>query len=128
VATARAWFGLPYFYARMSCVRNGDETTYRSQRRPRGARFEGRYRPAGAVAPAESGTLEHWLVERYCLFVQKRHRLMIGEIEHPPWPLQPAEAEFTQEGLSPVALPDVEPLRHYAAGVDVDIRSPRTIG
>jgi len=127
VAAARAWFGLPYFYARMSCRRVGDEVTYRAERRPRGARFEGRYRPAGPAAPAAAGTLEHWLVERYHLFVEKRHRLLRGDVEHAPWPIQPAEAEFTHEGLAPVALPDVEPLRLYAAGVDVDIRSPRTV-
>ena len=127
VAAARAWFGLPYFYARMSSERSGDEIRYRSQRRPGGARFDGRYRPVGASAPAREGTHEHWLVERYCLFAQKRNRVFIGEIEHPPWPLQAAEAKFEQEGLAPVAIPPIEPLRHYAAGVDVAAWSPRAI-
>jgi hypothetical protein len=127
VAVARAWFGLPYFYAKMSCKQRDGETIYSSRRRPDGAHFDGRYRPTGPFQPAEPGTLEHFLVERYCLFANKRNRLFIGEIEHEPWPLQTAEAEFEQKGLAPVALPDREPLRHYAAGVDVDIFSPRTV-
>ncbi|MHC4939500.1 MAG: YqjF family protein [Planctomycetota bacterium] len=127
VAAARAWFGLPYYYARMRCNRVGDEVTYKSERRPAGARFEGRYRPVGEAAPAEPGTLEHWLVERYCLFATKRGRIFIGEIEHPPWPLQRATAEFTHEGLAPVALPEAEPRCHYASGVDVDVWSPRPV-
>jgi len=127
VAVARAWFGLPYYYARMSCRRDGDAVAYRAERRPEGARFYGRYRPDGPVRPAKEGSLEHWLVERYRLYAEKRGRLLAGEVEHPPWPLQEATAEFTQEGLSPVALPDAPPLRHYAAGLDVGIFSPRTV-
>jgi uncharacterized protein YqjF (DUF2071 family) len=39
--------------------------------------------------------LEHWLTERYRLFAaDRRGRLWRGEIEHAPWPLRPAEAEF----------------------------------
>jgi uncharacterized protein YqjF (DUF2071 family) len=127
VAAARAWFGLPYFYARMSSRRAGDEVAYRSQRRPKGAHFEGRYRPVGDAAPADKGTLEHWLVERYCLFAKKGQRILIGEIEHPPWPLQQATAEFDQDGLAPVRLPDIDPLRHYSEGVDVAVWSPRPV-
>ncbi|MHC4449523.1 MAG: YqjF family protein [Planctomycetota bacterium] len=127
VAAARAWFGLPYFYARMSSRRTADEVAYRSQRRPKGAHFEGRYRPVGEAAPAEQGTLEHWLVERYCLFAKKGQRILIGEIEHPPWALQQATAEFDSDGLAPVRLPDVDPLRHYSEGVDVAVWSPRPV-
>lgn len=124
VAAARAWFGLPYYYARMRCQSSGESIEYRCDRRPNGAHFTGRYRADGPIYTAAEGTLEHWLVERYRLFAMKRARLFTAEIAHPPWPLQPAVAEFEHSGLAPIALPDTAPLRHYIQGVDVVMGSP----
>lgn len=125
VAGGRALFGLPYYYARMSCAPEGEWIRYRSDRRPKGANFEGRYRGTG---PAERTELELWLTERYRLFAQKRGRWFEAEVEHEPWPLQNGEAEFEHSGLSPITLPATEPLIHYATGVDVVIGSPRVVG
>ncbi len=98
VAVARAWFRLPYFRARMSCTRDGDDVVYASVRTHAGApgaELAGRYGPRGEVLPARPGTLEHWLTERYCLYALSRHSgVLRAEIHHRPWPLQPAEAVF----------------------------------
>ena len=45
-----------------------------------------------------------------------------AEIHHPPWPLQPAEAEIGENTMSPVAL-EGEPLLHYSERQDVVIWS-----
>lgn len=144
VRAARAWFGLPYFDARIDCavdrtaddrgdgaVAGGDGgagggVRYRSERTHRGApaaTFAGRYRPTGPVAPAAPGTLDHWLTERYALFsVDRRSRVGCGEIHHPPWPLQPAAADIaTNTMATPIglALPDPAPLVHFARRIDV---------
>ena len=125
VAGGRALFGLPYYYAKMSCRNEGEWVRYESERRPKGADFRGRYRGTG---PAERNALETWLTERYKLFAEKRGRWFEADVEHEPWPLQVGEAEFEHSGLAPFALPDTEPLVHYASGVDVVIGSPRVVG
>lgn len=97
VAGARLGFGLPYFDARMACVREGATVQYRSERRDRRgppAEFEGRWTMRGAEATAAPGSFEHFLVERYCLYAMRRGRLLCGEIHHEPWRLTAADLEL----------------------------------
>jgi uncharacterized protein YqjF (DUF2071 family) len=128
VETARRWFLLPYFHAAMSCFHAGERIRYRSERTHRGARqarFVATYGPAGPVAAARAGSVEHWLTERYCLYTANaRGEQFIGEIHHEPWPLQPAEArieENTMAHAAGVVLPDEAPLLHFARAIDVAI-------
>ncbi len=132
VAIARATFGLPYFHARM-CVEvdpgggAGPALTYVSERvRPasRPALSEVRARVIGPVEPAEPGSLEFFLAERYLLYSAHRGRLRRGQVHHAPYPLQRAELDTLDETLLAVAdidRPDVEPLVHYASGVHVEV-------
>jgi hypothetical protein len=126
VETARRTYKLPYFRARISAVRHGDEVEYASSRpRPVGgpAVFSGRYAPIGDLAPAAPGSLEHFLIERFCLYAVDRGRVLRAEIHHPPWPLQPARAEIDLNTMPPegIELPDAEPLLHFSARQDVVI-------
>lgn len=94
---ARSTFGLPYFNARMSIAREGDALRYaseRSDRRGPAAVFRGSWTPQGAHGPALPGTLEHFLCERYCLFVARRGGIACGEIHHAPWQLARAEVHL----------------------------------
>src|SRR4028119_908133 len=71
VRLARATFHLPYFDARMSYRKEGEEIHYGSVRTHRGAppaEFAGRYRPSGAPFESLPGSLERFLTERYCLY------------------------------------------------------------
>ena len=124
VEAARRMYKLPYFHAQMSVDRRGGWIDYSSSRRDHAQRpfvFTARYRPAGAVFHAESGTLEHFLTERYCLYALDRGRLARAEIHHPPWPLARAEAEIELNTMPPdgLELPDAEPLLHFSARQDV---------
>jgi uncharacterized protein YqjF (DUF2071 family) len=97
VAGARAGFGLPYFFARMRCARAGDEVHCASERRDRrgpAAAFAASWRATGDAAPAQRGSLEHFLAERYCLFAVRRGRLVRCDIAHAPWQLAPAAARI----------------------------------
>ena len=122
VWAARATYRLPYFYARVSCKQasaNADEIVYESERlhRPRPAVFRGRYVPIGPVQLRRSGTLEHWLSERYCLYTVDRGKVYRGEIHHQPWPLQNAEAHIDENSVASAAgieLPQAAPLLHFA--------------
>ena len=106
VEAARRLYQLPYFHARMSAVHRGEWIDYESARTSETGRvFSGRYRPAGAVFTAEPGSLEWFLVERYCLYATDGSgALHRADIHHPPWPLQPAEAEVDLTSLSPIEL------------------------
>lgn len=122
VAGARALFHLNYFDADMSITHTPtgiEYTSHRTDRRGAEAAFRGHYAAAGEVSIPASGTLEHFLTERYCLYAVSGggavHRL---EIHHRPWLLQPAEAEIdagpmlTAAGL---AVPADKPLLHFSA-------------
>jgi uncharacterized protein YqjF (DUF2071 family) len=102
VAAARRLYKLPYFHARMQgppsfrCARVGDARPHV---------FEAWYRPEGRRFLAEPGSLEHFLTERYCLYTTDGagvlHR---AEIQHPPWPLQPAEVRVELNTIPPDGL------------------------
>jgi uncharacterized protein YqjF (DUF2071 family) len=86
------------------------------------AAFRGRYGPVGAAKRALPGSLEHWLTERYCLYtLDESGRLLRGQIHHPPWPLQPADAAIEENTMAAglgIAL-EGPPLLHYARRQDV---------
>lgn len=103
VRVARRFFHLPYMDARISTESQADWIRYSSQRTHRNerpARFAGRYRPTSDVFYARPDTLEYWLTARYCLYaVDPTGRILRGEIDHPPWPLQNAELEINQNSM-----------------------------
>lgn len=125
VEAARRLYRLPFRQARLTLERRGGFLQVDSSRD--GAVLSGRYRPAGEVAPPAPGSLEHFLAERYCLYAAgSGGELYRVEIHHPPWPLQPAEAELELNTMPPpgTRLPDEPPLAHFSARQDVVVWSP----
>lgn len=124
VKVARARFHLPYFHARMRCRERDGWTDYGSERLDGApAAFRARYRPCGRLFLARPGSLEHFLTARHCLYAQDRagglHR---GEIDHPPWPLEPVECDLEHESMLAshgLPRPDSPPLLHFARRLDV---------
>ena len=121
---ARAFFHLPYYSAAIEVRRSADGAIdYHSRRGGGGAEFHARYAAAGDAAPPAAGSLEHFLTERYCLFtVDRANRLCRVDIHHPPWPVQPAVAEFRVNTLAQAAgirLPSTAPVLHFARRQDV---------
>lgn len=133
VGIARSWFHLPYFRARMYCSERYSWVEYASQRTHAGAttaRLQGRYRPVAAPFHPFAGTLEHFLTERYCLYaLSGQGRLFRGEIHHPPWPLECAEAAWERNTMAEqlgIKL-DSQPLLHFARRQDVLVWPPKRI-
>jgi uncharacterized protein YqjF (DUF2071 family) len=130
VAIARAWFHLPYFRARRSCEERRGWIYYRSERthhRAPAGLLQGRYRSAGEVFSSHCGTLEYFLTERYCLYATDgRGHIIRGEIHHPPWPLQRAEAELERNTMTESLgiAPASQPLLHFARRQDVVVWWP----
>jgi uncharacterized protein YqjF (DUF2071 family) len=134
VAIARVWFYLPYFRARMSCSWQEGWIHYQSERTHRRApagSLEVRYRSVGEVSSPHRGTMEYFLTERYCLYtIGRRGQIVRGEIHHPPWPLQAAEAEVTLNAMAEaaaVALPARKPLLYFAKRQDVVVWWPERL-
>ncbi len=120
VAAARRFYHLPYFRARMR-AKSGPHAeiqcdSHRTHRGAPSADFGGRYRPLGGPFQAKQGSLEYFLIERYCLYAAAGDQIFRGEIDHPPWPLQLAEAEVevnTMAAASGITVPDSKPLLHF---------------
>ena len=123
VIAARVAYRLPYRHASMAISRAGGRIGYRSQARGAPATFVASYEPVGSASVPASGTLEHFLTERYCLYtLDGRRRLRSADIHHRPWPLQPARAELTENRMTEplgIQLPTGGPLLHFAARQDV---------
>lgn len=110
VEAARAGYKLPYHAARMHSTRTGEWIAYESARTgTSGVAFAARYRAHGAETFAEAGSLDEFLVERYCLYTEDAGRLKRAEIHHRPWSLRRAEAEIELNTMAPVELPDDDP-------------------
>jgi uncharacterized protein YqjF (DUF2071 family) len=124
VFVAQKLFRLPYYRARMSVRRDGDEITLRS-RRPdgRAAGFDATYSPDGDTITPEPRTLEHFLTERYRFYTaDDAGRLYYGDIQHAPWSVAPATATIRENDLFTVngfETPAEDPLCHYSPGIDV---------
>lgn len=112
VTIARSLFHLPYHRGRLALREESEGWIFTC--RPRGGRqtcegesplsFAARYRPEGSAFRPEPGSLEHWLSERFRYYTAGPDgRIDRGEIDHPPWTLQPARLD-TLEGVWPDAF------------------------
>jgi uncharacterized protein YqjF (DUF2071 family) len=134
VWAARATFGLPYYHATMRRTEQPDGVVEYETRRSGGTHpvHRVRYRPGPALSPQpQPGSLEHFLLERYLLFVERDGTLLSGQVNHVPYPAHQAEVlEVHDElvaagGLPPVQGPPV--LMHYSPGVDVEVFALRPV-
>ncbi len=114
VRAARIGFHLPYMDANMQVSSRGEQILYSSSRTHKNepaANLEMTYQPSGATYQSSAGSLEHWLTARYCLYsANKAGQVYCGEIDHLPWQLQPATAEFSSNTV--------------AQGIGIQLRSP----
>lgn len=134
VEIARRAFHLPYEHAAMSSVKSGARIEYHSRRKSPGAAdatFE--YESPSATRPAETGSLEWFLVERYLLFSSNPSGdLFCGRVHHTPYQIatalcshwsteplrldgfpEPAEAPPSMLAAAPVDV-EIFPLRRFA--------------
>jgi uncharacterized protein len=132
VQAARRAYRLPYFRSRIVVDADEEGFSFDSTRISEDgppACFAARFGPEGAELPNRPGSLERWLTERYCLYtLDRRQRILRGEIHHPPWPLRSAWAGIETNTM---ALPyrihlKGQPLLHFSARQDVALWSLQT--
>ena len=122
---ARSLLNLPYYSAAMNVTPNAGRIEYDSRRDDgfTAAFLSASYGPIGPPFEASRESLEYFLTERYCLYnLDHRGRPYRLDIHHPPWPLQPANANFTRNTLADaigLSLPDVKPVLHFARRQDM---------
>jgi uncharacterized protein YqjF (DUF2071 family) len=129
VALARSPFRLPYYRADVSVEASGDGRTraveFRSRRRSSRAppaRFDATYGADGSFSTPDHGSLAAFPTERYRFYTtDDGDRVYYGDIDHEPWRLAPARAEFRENTLfaaSGFERPGGDPLLHFAAPID----------
>jgi uncharacterized protein YqjF (DUF2071 family) len=118
VLGARVAFHLPYFRARMSLGRR-DRTVYfysrRVSRRAAPAEFEVVWTVGDSLGEAPPGSLDFFLIERYCLYAARGGRIYRARIFHRPWPLHSARlSSYRSTMIESQGLPSPrgEPLLH----------------
>jgi uncharacterized protein YqjF (DUF2071 family) len=125
IAAARRVYRLPYFRSKIEVDNADGRVGYRSRRvDPVGSpvNCDLEYGPTAPAAVALAGSFEYWAAERYCLYtLDDRMRLLRGEIHHPPWQLQPAEAVVASNSMGRQLGLDLQerPVLHYAHRQDV---------
>ncbi|WP_186445538.1 YqjF family protein [Paenibacillus cremeus] len=114
VMVGRACFKLPYYYAKMKLDRIAHTVDYQSKRTKDGQQtFEGSYQAASEKFHAKQGSLDYWLVERYCLYSHLKGKNYICEIDHEPWNLQRVDYKVTNNTM--LANYNIELPEPYAA-------------
>jgi uncharacterized protein len=131
---ARVFFRMPYWHSAIqvsgAAVRarrarqSGEDTIRFRSRRLHGpaavsgpATIDVAYTPAGTAERARPGSLDEFLIERYCIYSYHRGRLYRTELHHQPWPLQPASVELQSNSLAEplgLSLPPYPHLCHFS--------------
>ncbi len=125
VTAARLGWALPYHHARMTMEREGERIDYTTERRSDGARAAVSWTPGERLGAAAPDTVEHFLLERYVLYAERRGQLYRGRVHHPAYEARAATLHRMEETLAASArLPGLagEPAYvHACDGVDVEM-------
>ena len=134
VIGARVGFHLPYFRARMTLAEHEQTVHFTSHRTHWGApaaHCDVVWTRGEPVAAAKPGTLDFFLLERYCLYAAHGDRLYRTRIAHRPWPVCHASlTRFSSTLLASQGLPTPEtaPLLHgQAEPLDVEVWPPHRV-
>jgi uncharacterized protein YqjF (DUF2071 family) len=131
VRGARLLYHLPYFNASIDLEEQEGTIYYNLKRRDKPpAQFSASWRAGSNLPEAEPGTLEFFLVERYCLYAASGKHIYRGRIYHRPWPLQEAELLSYQSTMIEshgLPTPEGDPLLHYADTLEVEVWSLESV-
>ena len=128
VWAARTFFNLPYLRATMRLDQpQPDLRQFAATRTHRGvppATFQATWQTGAPLPPAEPGSLEFFLTERYCLYASNRAqtKLYRGRVAHAPWPLRTAQVLHLESTLIEshgLPTPAGPPLVHAGDAVSV---------
>jgi uncharacterized protein YqjF (DUF2071 family) len=112
--TARLVYRLPWHTCRLEVGERSGRIEVAAAR-PAGRAFTARVSARGVPEPANLGSLEHFLLERYCLYAREGKRLQRAELHHRPWQLQAGLGAVDLNTMAPPELAlEGTPLLHVA--------------
>jgi uncharacterized protein YqjF (DUF2071 family) len=131
VLGARTFFSLPYFNAEITCEETDRTVSFSSKRNENEAGFDASWTIGEELPPAEPGSLEFFLAERYCLYTEDKGAIYRSQIHHQPWPLQKAEnlvlSDYSVVAGDDVAMPNTDPIAQCGGPVFVDVWAPERV-
>ncbi|RND01349.1 DUF2071 domain-containing protein [Lysinibacillus halotolerans] len=120
---AKTFFGLPYFFEPLKMERH-DESVFFEGKMSKG-QFNCQYHPISTPYMTSAGSLDEWLLERYCLYtINKQGKPLQCNILHPSWIVFDGEAKIQENILRRNfnIVPESEkPILHVAKRADVRI-------
>tara|TARA_Y100000590_G_scaffold190409_1_gene216675 strand:+ start:328 stop:951 length:624 start_codon:yes stop_codon:yes gene_type:complete len=119
---AQYLYGLPYRYAKGKLDIHGSTYSWMSKRVKGGQEIIGSCIGTGDTMLAKPGSLDEFLLERYCLYTFHNNNLCIAYIHHNPWIFRKGKADFISNTLTEsydLAISDpLKPdLAHVSEGV-----------
>ena len=136
VWVARTFFHLPYLRATMRLDQPSAELRQFAATRTHDgvspATFRATWKLGAPLPPAEPGSLEFFLTERYCLYTSnKSHtKLYKGRVAHGPWPLRAAQVLHLESNLLEghgLPTPTGKPVVHAGGSVQVELWPMRQV-
>jgi uncharacterized protein YqjF (DUF2071 family) len=112
---------LPYSYAKIDWEEQNQQIHFACHRNNQ-LSFEIYYQPASSAKNAKDCSLDHWLMERYCLYAAHHKNLYRGEIHHQPWSIQQAKVKIIHACMLDVhqlTIKKASPLFHYSHQLQV---------
>lgn len=120
VFMARSLSGLPYEKANIQKTQKDNLISYVSENKVKDFKLEALYEIPDAEY--EKTELDNWLIERYCLYVDKGHDLYRYQIHHKEWNVKKANLKKIdlQYQIGDLFIKDKQPdLTHFSEGVKV---------
>jgi uncharacterized protein YqjF (DUF2071 family) len=125
VLGARTFFSLPYFEAAIEMQTEKNVIKFDSRRSDQEAIFSASWSVGEEMQKAQPGTLQFFLVERYCLYSADDNNIYRCRIHHQPWPLQTAENfegfSSSMAEVNGLPEPDTTPILQSAGPVHVEV-------
>ncbi|WP_028775541.1 YqjF family protein [Shimazuella kribbensis] len=112
---------LPYSYAKIDWQEQNERIHFACYRHNQ-LSFEASYHPISSAEPAKVGSIDHWLMERYCLYTTHNKNLYRCEIHHQPWFIQQAKVKIVHNSIfdfHQLTIKKTNPLFHYAHHIKV---------
>ena len=122
VMGGRGLWKLNYIHASFDVTKKENTTDY-ALRRSDGTTSRISWTTGDALPRSESGSLRHFLTERYCLYSAKSGKIWRGAIHHKPWKLREARVNALEDHLVLKAGIEAEGMPICMAADDVDVKA-----
>ena len=122
VMGGRGLWKLNYVHASFDVSKRGNTTDY-ALRRSDGTSCKVSWTTGAALPRSESGSLRHFLTERYCLYSAKSGKIWRGSVQHKPWKLREARVDELDDNLVAKAGIEVQGQPACMAGDDVEVKA-----